>query len=701
MPRLWEISADEIASWASSTSAPSILPKLVRRLLFATTVVRSLAMRADAGVLLPGWDGIVETDEGSAFCPIGTSYWELSTDNRVEKKLDSDFAKRASSDEGTYVAVTARRFARKAQWAQAKEASGPFRSVVVLDADDLAAWMEQAPTVARWFATLLGRATDGAQDVETFISGWERRTTPRLSASLALASRARDEVAAQLRSWLTLPPSRPFVIRGDTREDALVFAASALAASGDLSERLLASAVVVDAIDTWRQLRAHARSQTHPPILLANVESLDPGEAEETARNGVLVILPIDASAPFDAEGFHLPAIPHGNIADFLRRTGLSENDATRIARESGGRLTALQRLFRYTVPPEWASSAATADILSLLLVGAWDPSVEGDRLAVERLGANPSSLEALCVELSNTPDAPIIREFSRGRRGQWRWVSPSDAWRALARRLTDSQLKAFSEVAVSTLSEPDPRYSMDRGQRIYASVRGQVVTCSAQMRSGIAHSLVRLALADNDLKPTLGPARGSLLADAVVERILMPDWRAWASVSPLLPTIAEASPGTFLDCVDRSLDQGPTGIQRLLHEEEPTFGPSPHTGLLWALEALGWSAVLFPRVASALARLAVYDPPGAKLANRPLTSLSNLLHPLLPQSVSTVEDRLRVLENLTTSNQPTLSAIGWSVGHGHILATQARGVLFPSHKPSDRPWPLPDDKQASQREAS
>ena len=93
MARPWEVSADDIVNWASSVSAAATLPKLVRRLLFATAPLRTLVMRADAGVRLAGWDGVVESFRTTRFCPSGISYWELSVDAEVKPKLDRDFRK--------------------------------------------------------------------------------------------------------------------------------------------------------------------------------------------------------------------------------------------------------------------------------------------------------------------------------------------------------------------------------------------------------------------------------------------------------------------------------------------------------------------------------------------------------------------------------------------------------------------------------
>jgi hypothetical protein len=701
MARPWDVSADDIVAWASSAIAAVTLPKLVRRLLFATAPLRSITMRADGGIRLPGWDGIIESTRDTAFCPAGTSYWELSVDAEVKSKLKRDFQKRAERGPGnataTYVAVTARRFSDKATWVQERQREAVFAGVAVLDADDLAMWIEQTPPVARWFASTLDRPAAGADDLDTFLELWERRTHPPLRAALALAGRERAETAARVRCWLTAPGARPLAVRGDTREEVLVFVAAAIAGeSSAAGEQWRSRALIVKDLETWTWLTESRHAE--PPILLPAFPQLDRGYAERAARTiKAHVLLPLDGSAPVESDAEMIEPIPHPTIAAQLKRFGIAEAQADRLARDSGGRLPALQRLFGHVATPDWVVAADLPPLLAMLLVGAWDPTSDADREVIGRMGADPRVVEDLCARLLRRADAPIEREVSWGRRGHWRWVAPADAWRALARHLSDSHLTSFRDVATDVLSERDPRYEMPTGERLYAAVRGQVPGRSGHLRAGIAESLVRLALNDPELRPTFRTSRGSETARTVVSQTLdaARGWQVWASLSHLLPVLAEAAPSVFLSQVERSLDQGPEGVGHVLQEEE--MDRSPHTGLLWALEALGWNPVFMPRVAYALARLAAVDPPETKLANRPLGSLRNLLHPLLPQSHSTVEERIQILSTLL-ERRGIFGDVGWKMAAGQHASIRGPGVMFPSHRPQYQPWEVPSERNESIR---
>lgn len=61
-----------------SPEARSELPILGRRRpSWASTRMQELDMPGGSGVDCPGYDGFCRSDEGSAFCPMGGSVWEL------------------------------------------------------------------------------------------------------------------------------------------------------------------------------------------------------------------------------------------------------------------------------------------------------------------------------------------------------------------------------------------------------------------------------------------------------------------------------------------------------------------------------------------------------------------------------------------------------------------------------------------------
>jgi len=320
-----------------------------------------------------------------------------------------------------------------------------------------------------------------------------------------------------------------------------------------------------------------------------------------------------------------------------------------------------------------------------MLLVGEFQPDNQEDRDVLHLLGADPREVELLCERLRLGPDAPTHKEQGRTYRPVWSWRAPEAAWQALVGQIPADSLRRFEKVIQTVLGERDP--SLDPAANVR---RG-----SGSLREGMARSLVRLALNDEALDMLHGPQRGSTLALVAVRSLLTPGWEIWASLSGLLPWLAEAAPDMFLDCVEASLREGDKGVAHLL-AEEAFMGASPHTGLLWALEMLGWEETYMPRVADALLKLSEY----AELlpaehrhkVNRPEASLHKLIHFSFAQTRASVEARYAVWRRLAGHR------LGYDFIVGQVNSINAPGFMMPGHTAQLRQWAQLDEPALQQR---
>ncbi|MGK3970549.1 AAA family ATPase [Sorangium sp. So ce118] len=586
--------------------------------------------------------------------------------------------------------MTARPFKKgKADWANEKRAEGIWRDVRVLDADDLATWIEQAPAVARWFASLEGLPAYEGKDVEAFLEAWRQRTSPPLPHALVLAGERRLTLSDQLLAALSEPAGRPLLIRGRTREEALLFAAATLERAPG-AEALLSRALVLETEEAWRWA---IRVQAAEPLIV--LPAFDKPDAGEAAAAKVRVLLTGGQDAPErPGSTLTLEEQPWPALIGTLREAGWSEAEATRLVRESGGDLEMLQRRCGYidVELPSWAKASPRAEIMALLVAGAWVPMVEGDREVLRRLGGDPAVAEQLCTDLQ--AQGVVTRDVEHIARGSYRWTSLNGAWDLLARGLTDSHLNSFDEVVMGVLGAPDPAYELPKEERFMAEVKGKALPYSDALRNGLAESVLVLSLQDPLFAEKRVSYRGSERAERLVRALLRADkgWIAWASVSKLLPTLAEAAPKGFLDAVEASLDVGEKGVAHLLREENSLFGGAPHTGLLWALEMLGWHPEpgVRRRVILVLSRLDAMDP-GGRLANRPLRSLDALLRSALPSSSTTVEERIALIREVLQKNPLT----GRKLALEMLRNLRPGSLLPPGHRPRVHAEWLPNDAPA------
>ena len=183
----------EIEHWASQPDAPHRLTELIRRLILATVPMPVLLhMPSGSSVWRPGWDGLLVVETGNAWVPDGTSAWEFSCQKNPKRKASDDYGKRTKCPKDVdvpitkFVFVTPRRWDKKddygEKWASDHRGEGQWADVRALDANSLAAWLEQAPAVAHWFARLIGKLpATGAVPLDEWWENWSRVANPPIS----------------------------------------------------------------------------------------------------------------------------------------------------------------------------------------------------------------------------------------------------------------------------------------------------------------------------------------------------------------------------------------------------------------------------------------------------------------------------------------------------------------------------------------
>ena len=685
MPTILDITGSDIETWATSNvQAPSILPVLVRRLLLATANLTEISFRGDGGTRLGDWDGVSYATGIHPFCPEGRTGWEVTTEKH-KSKFDGDFQKRAlAHSAGTfpscdaYRAVTARRYRNTGPWAGKKIASGPWSDVKLLDADDLATWIETAPSVHAWFGRVLGKPIDSVSAPNDILSQWSARTSPRLPWRVVVAGEARAKAALLLGDWSKTATSGTLFVQAETREEALLFICASI--GEPVANSAAARTLVVEAPMAWRWL-----STMKPALPMVLVPCFDEFDVGTTAEIPGVAVVPLgpDSSPPRDRL-VALEQIPFGPVSKILQEAGWSSVEADRLARESGAKPAVLQRMCGHLVRPKWLDTIEASEAIPLLLVNSWDPKNPADSQVLATLGLAPAKAEQICVALKRAEGRPVTADQEWYGPRHWRWASEGDAWAVLGGSITDSDLASFRTIARDVLGADDPQYTLPPERRFFASILGKLPPHSPAIRQGLPRSLVRLAIADLVLEPALGPNRGSGLARAIVREILGEAWIRWASLSEVLPLLAEAAPDEFLGALENSMAAGDRGVTHLFGEETP-IGDAPHTGLLWALELLAWNPQHASRVALLLSRLTAQDPPDQnKIVNRPAKSLTLILHPLCPQSATSVSDRVSIMQTIA-KDQPM---VAWKV----VMKSVGVGGAFISsiHRPEIVGWPIP-----------
>ncbi len=678
MTALTLVNASDLASWANRLDAQSRLPQVLRRLVHATVPrVLRVGFPAGEGVQLGGWDGIVKTDKGNAFVPDGISAWEMGANRDVKGKADADYEKRLKNPlevdpaQGTFIFVTPRRWGAKTEWAAAKKGEGVWLDVRAYDAEDIEQWLEIAPAVHLWLSVLLGKHPEDSMDLESYWQDWSETTRPVTTPAILLAGRSEavERIVGSLRS-----PAEPFAIRAESREEALAVFAATLSQLPD-DDRLshLSRTVIARSPAAWNRLAV----PDEPLILVPDFEGS--GVVARAARHGHRVVVPLGAADPPSESLIDVPPVSRQGVEKELVSAGISQERARELARVAHRSVMTFRRALA-VVPelqqPRWAAPSEARRVLPAMFAGTWDGAYDGDRQALSELARGPyAEFADLLVRWSSENDPPVRRTGDA-----WYLVSKRDSWSLLSRYLVREDLDRFAAVATETLSAPDPLFDVPVEERWMARVRGHIPRHSAALRKGLADSLAMIGAAQYVIA-SLGLSPNEYAKRTVAELLnrASADWRIWATLSPVLPLLAEAAPDAFLAAAERGVAGDEPVLRKLFIDGEPLFSSSPHTGVLWALETLAWSPDYLAGAALLLGRLAEIDP-GGKLGNRPDASLREIFLPWHPQTMATLEQRLRVLDTL----RERAPAIAWDL---MVKLLPDRGIAHNNPTPHWRDW--------------
>ena len=266
-------------------------------------IAKSIFQVHGDSVAMQGWDGETNVEVASPIIPVGPAGWELGTDKQPKGKADHDYEQRIKDPlhfvpaETTFVFVTLRRWAKKAEWQKAKKAEGIWKDVRVIDAVDLVQWLERFPAVALWFAHQIGRLPPDVTTLEQAWREWSLSTTPPLSVSLVLADR--DDNATQIWQWLLKQPS-VFALQADAPIEAKAFLHAAIEQYPVGYRDFYHSRTIVAA----NADAARALADVGTPLIII-LEDAEPGLTNSLVQKGhhVFVALTVDEGAQGSRNG--------------------------------------------------------------------------------------------------------------------------------------------------------------------------------------------------------------------------------------------------------------------------------------------------------------------------------------------------------------------------------------------------------------
>lgn len=670
------ITENQLDEWVreNARDAQGVIVELVWRLV-AASCPKPKDKRFPLGDSIGqhGPDGMLEVDFlFGQFVPKGRSFWEIGTGVNARGKATEDYHNLTSNIpetvrlNSTFIFVTPLSGRRdweyswkddaQGAWLEERRRRSEWQVIRIIDGTKLIEWILLFPSVEIWLTNrILGIPM---AQIETPEQRWSLIRSigdpPLLTTKVFLSNR--DEAVAKVKE-VFFGKTPQLKITTHFPDQIVNFVSACLMDLDDESRAETAGrCLIVSGEDAWNMMV----NQKEKHILIAD-SSLDLiGESgmkllQIAQRAGHAVILGGAAGGIPDPTSIMLPELRSYQLKEVLEKSGFSEERARTLAQKCNGNLGSLLKcLQNLSLIPEWAEGSEATELAVATVLGSWVESSNADRAIVENVsGKSYSEWIEKIREVALRPGTPLNQ-----RDGQWRFIERYEGWHALGIRLFDEHLDRFCNSAITVLGERDSQFELPTNERYMARISGKVLTYSNLLRNGLAESLALLGSFPKALSScTVGKAEvtailavRSILADA--------DWQRWASLNDLLPLLAEAAPGEFLDAIEKSFGSEPNPFDGLFAQEgDAVMGRTYISGLLWSLETLAWDANYLNRVVICLGELAARDP-GGRWANRPANSLTSILLPWLPQTCAPLVKRSLAVSTLLTE----LPDVGWTL---------------------------------------
>jgi hypothetical protein len=673
------IRAIDLEHWADTIGSRTQLSEIVKALIRGSADDIG-AFRFPTGdyAQIPGFDGRLSAKGVNPYVPDGESVWEFGTGIDYLEKANKDFEERSNNPQGaipsetTFVFVTPRTwkiskkspkngtkrtskkvFKKTAQrnskqsleeWQREKTKTGPWKEVRVIDGIALEDWLDRTPAVAAWVAREVLRIApqNGARSIEEFWEEFASRFKPSLSEEVLLCGRE-DEINKLLQQFSESRQATLWL--ADSHEEAIAVAVAAIRKMAPEKRKYLESRTLV--IDNEEAARYFSKATNMIFLVRAGAIGLSGTLA---LRNPTLVPTGRDDSRAQNAIILKRPT--SFALGEALKGMGFSPEKANQFARMSGRSVTILARLISSATAakPEWDGQS---DLLPALLAGGWNAQSEEDRQIVQTLSGvkEYESYEATIRKYLRMQDPPLEKEGSI-----WKVRAPVDAFAHLGYLIVNSHIERLEQAFKTVFTEIDPSLELPPEERAYASLTGKKLKHSSWIRDGLANTLLLFAALGEGAQLDIPEGIQGYVNRLVTELPgLNTDWRVIGSLQHQLPLLMEAATRPLVRALEHLLEGDGKRIRPIFRDTDPLFSSSPHTGLLWALEALAWDPEFLLQASSILAKLARVDP-GGKLGNRPINSLREIFLPWHPNTNASVEQRLAVLGRLL-QDEPQ---VGW-----------------------------------------
>lgn len=380
----------------------SLFPELIKKLINIEARPERARIPDNADVWVPGFDGIVETKEGTKHVCSGVSYWEFGTCKEYSQKILSDYRKRTEETPENvrkdavlylvtpYVWIPSGKRKSICQWE--REHDG-WAKTIIYDGLILSDWINEYPSVCAW---LLNEFGDNSFEFSSIQDEWEdlsHLTSPQLSVSMFLSGRNKE-----IENLLSAFSTRDIIrVKSDCFYDSLGFVIASILSEKGFSD----TAIVVKDYSTYKSISRMVSNH----IIVLGFRCND----NLLHDNNHTIVCYGKQTYP-TKEDIDLLPLKKRQVESALKDMGIDQVEASELCRNTRGNLNALMKIKPGTFnssQPSWANSEHKNLLYPLLFLESIKRN--GDHGIVESLTDEKyEKIDEIYKEFTHLEDSPV-----------------------------------------------------------------------------------------------------------------------------------------------------------------------------------------------------------------------------------------------------------------------------------------------------
>jgi len=642
------VKATDIDNWTSKEPrrAQELLPKLIWKLVLASSkTIEDHHFPFEKAVQYSGYDGYLVTSDTSLFYPKGTSVWEFGTNEDIKSKFNDDYRKRSENSnkidthETTFCFVTSRIWNHRegiTEFTKAKQEDGVWKSVRILDANNLEIWLNECPSVAAWFSKIIDKPYTDLISLQDYWDSIVDNTEPKLTVDFFCHGRE-ESIADDIIKKIDGGDFQIILSAESKIEGILTFAADLLNNINLQKQQLISRTLVALSSEGFNNACQNFKDAIIIPAFKNEV-------IQSTADN--ILIYPTENNSPIDLLYKNSPKVkvtPRRRkiFTEALEILGYETNEADKIAGDVKCRFFPLLRKItsdiQFKLPP-WSSDANICNLIPALLANAWEANFEGDKTALEILsGQKYNDYISFISKYTQGDNMPIFRLDQ-----SFACISVNELWDVLAQHISIEFFENYKKCINYVFTEVDPAYELPDDKWFAASVYGKQSKFSERLKRGLIQSMTKIVEVDGNE----GFFNFSTSCTKECENVVLGIYNGlntknqWRTLAPYTENFVEVTPDVIISVIEANVKNNSDAFWSLFESSgDPLFGRSFYTHILWALEKLVWLKEYSVRAINLLLTL---DEKNFeyKLTNCPMDSLLKIFCFWHPQGALTIEER-------------------------------------------------------------